>query len=300
MRLLAVILLAVSTSGCWAINGPMYTATAEQDGYGSQYPALLKVLPGRGEIPAWRILAALVEVEAVVAYPPKPDQPSHSLLADGNLRVIDAIRAVELDMGWVYDAPTKTFRTASATHSIDSPDTFGHVGQRRAELAARGSVVLRFRFVRLDGSLDIVQRTAGAGGSYSEFAASFPDGVNGSWSSVEQRSYFDHIDQPSTLNSSLATTRRSVEAGTTVQALAARLPGGKFRLDGTITVSAFIGPGLDLATVTLPLQCDAPRGQWHRVYFTRGAEAQLLLSSRRLVSGLAGSASAAELLIRVD
>ena len=116
---------------------------------------------------------------------------------------------------------------------------------------------------------------------------------------TEDRAYQEGITSPGVAVTTVATTRQSIQAGVQFSGLAARLPGGLFRLDGGLTVSSFIGSDTSRAVVSVPLQIDGERGKWLLVYRTRGAEGNVALAFKGHIQASAGGSSVA-VYVRVD
>lgn len=160
-------------------------------------------------------------------------------------------------------------------------------------------VSFRFRRVSIGANNDV----ASIGGDGTVFCASLPDGIQEEWSKTSERSYFEELrdaNNPNVDSSVVRTTRKVVESGIDVRALAARLPGGLFRLDGRISLSSFQGQNLDRAVIDFPLQCDGQRGQWCRVVVIKGADLGASVAFRQFGIGVAGSGEALELSVMVD
>jgi hypothetical protein len=218
----------------------------------------------------------------------------------GRYLASDAIRAVEEACGWVFDVEKGVFYVARASHSVDDPDSFGRPQALvRAPMQARPMLQVAFRFRRV--SVGVSADQVSASGDGTTFSASLPDGVRETWSKVSERSYFEGVrDANSSTASVVQTERRAVESGIEVDALAARLPGGLFRIDGRIALSSFSGQSLDRAVVDFPLQLDGERGRWCRVVVIKGADVGVGLAFRQFDINPAGSGEAVELSVRVD
>jgi hypothetical protein len=186
---------------------------------------------------------------------------------------------------------------------MDEPDSFGRATNvdQRAPFQSRRMVRFQFRFVRLSvgtqGKADL-----GGGVELERKSVSLPDGVARDWNDTQSRGYFE--GQTAGLTAvSVATTRRTVEAGIQVHALAAHMPGGRFRLGGSVVISSFTDDRSDplgTAQQSLPVDWDGECGQWYRVYVSEGLNAKALLAFSRWKVNLSASASAVGLEIRVD
>ena len=286
-----------TAGGCQAFRGGT--------SYSTDPPAIEHALPSTdrpmptglvGDVPLPLVLLAL----EVSRYPDDPDLPSISVRVDPSFNKRDLIFQTEVETGWVYDAGTNSFVRFYATSTLDGPDAFGRPSRRSVPLDARPSARLSVRLVNLGiatafdaGKLAPVDLSV----SLQEIAVSVPDGVFSTWSSTENRTYREGAVQPIGNSPVVETTLKTRSAGIQLSALCARLPGGKARIDGTVTISSFT-TGLDTADVTVPLQLDIPRGSWIRIYRTRtvGASATILLRA----FGATAAAGQVALEVRVD
>lgn len=272
MSYVKVMSLVMLLSGCSVIGGRTYESGPRPADTSLGFPALLKPAELSGGVPALRALDSLRDQGLVLEYPPGL-LLSETLVVRSGVRWLDVVSEVERVMGWVYDPQLKRFFNAMATHPVDAPDAFGRVQAGVAvDRGARPMFALGLRFVRVSGSL--ADRGAQLGAVLSEFHASVPDGVQASWQSVQERSYMEGIQQSTTQGPGgiVQTSRRTVNAGLSVQALASRLPGSKFRVQGTLEISSFTGETMDKASVSVPLELDGPRYQWIKVLSISGAD----------------------------
>jgi len=293
----------VLLSGCWAAVGSTYKSEGSRGDYTSLHPELQEVVPAVGRLPVGVVLLYLAKRGVALGQPPIEAIPNDTIdTSSGSVTVSDCIRQIELAFNWVYEPSTKRFYRAWATHSVDSPDAFGRpaVEGSRAPLERRPLLSVGFRFRRLDLGLVSHPSGASAGINLTELAATIPDGVRGEWDSVEERGYFNGITGAGNVQTTVATTRQTVDAGVQFSALAARLPGSCFRIDGALVISTFVGSGLDRSTLTVPLQLDGPRGEWVRAFIVRGGEGSASAALRGLGFQLSASASAVELSVKVD
>lgn len=293
-----VIVLAIGVSGCTAKTGLTYRTAQQRGGYMSRFPRLQELFPLFGKVPLGQALDELRRRGLVKVTPPIVGIIDLDVEVRSGWRVADVIRAIELAAGWIYDPDKLTFYHATATHSVDQPDSFGRPQSLdRVPLAARPVLSVAFRFRRIVGGLS--NDAVSAGGNETVMYLSLPDGVRESVTSAQERSYFEGVTNTQS-GRTVATTRRSVEAGVIVDLMAARLPGGYFRLDGHLEISSFTGEELNKSTVDLPLQMDGPRGQWVRCLVISGVSADAQLAFRRLGFTGALSGDALELSVRVE
>jgi len=214
------------------------------------------------------------------------------------MTVREAIAAIENDAGWVFAPAQRKFYHAAASHSVDIPDAFGRpTAETIADRVTRPVVQVSFLFRRLSGSATNDEITAGF--VITSFSASIPDGVRGAWSSTTERSFYDEVTDVRTGNV-VESGRKTVSAGLQLDALAARLPGGYARIDGTLSVSAFVGRSADKSEISIPLQLDAVRFEWHRVCVIRGADISAALALRHFGFEFSSGADAVEVLVRVE
>jgi hypothetical protein len=161
-----------------------------------------------------------------------------------------------------------------------------------------------FRFRRASAALSVVPNGGDlAGGGYQDifFSGSVPAGVNSNWVKTEERSYFEGVTSASSDKPEVVQTqRKTVQSGLQLQALAARLPGGMFRIDGTLTISSFVGTGLNRAVADLPLQVDGPRGQWVRCLLIRGGDLAAELAIERVSLNATAGGDALEVSVLVE
>jgi hypothetical protein len=261
--------------------------------------ALNRAFKGRGSVTVQEALLALYLREVVRQWPEGP-LPNVSMQLREGTRVSDVVRWVETEAGWIYEAQSKSFYPAVATHAIDSPDAFGRPTNvdQRAPLERRGLVTFAYRFVKLNlgtaGRADL-----GFGAELDRQCVSVPEGVHKSFDDTESRSYFEGVTAGLTATS-VATTRQTVQAGIQLEVLAARLPGNGFRTTGTLSVSSFTDSSLGTAQVQIPFEMDGERGRWYRVYTSEGASANASLALRRFGAKLSLAGDAVALEIKVD
>jgi len=225
------------------------------------------------------------------------------MIATQETRLADLVEAVERAQGWSYDPDSRSFGHAVATHPIDSPDGFGDVpeGGTRSRKDSRSMVSIQIRYRRLQSSGTSQGQAVAAGATLAAISASLPEGVLGNWSSVEEREFFEGVSSPNSQGAPVVrTTRGVVSAGTEIEGLAARLPGGRMRLDGRLSISAFTGESRTRASVQFPLSIDGPRGKWLTVYASSALDAKATVALRGVgvKVGLAGDAL--EIQVRVD
>ncbi len=305
MRLALATSLAVLLSGCSGDPSPTYTTAPRPEDYLSRTATLQKVMPVAGKVSIAELILQLRQLEIVRETPPQGisgvDNLQESVVAEeGRFRVVDGIRAVEEALGWVFEPVNGDFYVARATHSVDDPDAFGRAGVAvRAPLGARPMVEIAFRFRRVSAGLSSAELSGGTDGT--GFTASFPDGVQGTWSEVSERSFFEGVRDANSATASVVNTQRKiVTAGVDVTALVARLPGGMFRIDGRLSLSSFSGATADRAVVDFPLQLDGERGRWCRIVAIRGSDVGGRVDLKRIGFNATGSGSALELSVRVD
>jgi hypothetical protein len=137
----------------------------------------------------------------------------------------------------------------------------------------------------------------GANGQVVEFGASIPAGVQASWSSSTERSYFAGLTSTAT-GETVETDRGAVTAGVDYSGVVGLLPGGLARVDGQLSVSSFVGSiGLDRSVVSIPIQADMPRGSWWSVFSLRQVDGSLRLAFERM--GLKFGAGVSSVLVQV-
>lgn len=300
MTLLAV-MLSYSLTGCTAPQ--LYSATdakvssAAKDSYKDPISAM-------GDLPASRVLDLLAAKKLVVDYPTKPQ--ALAIRLEQGATCWDAITDIERAYNWVYDCDRKVFLEAYATHSVDSPDEAGRSsGINPLTLNARAMVAYRIRFVNVTGSLSGLgvnngEAYFGGGAQYIELGATIPAGVNASWSSTTERSFFNGLTDTQT-GETIQTERSTVQSGVTYSGIAGLIPGSKMRLHGALEVSSFTGEsGLDRSVIAIPVQVDGPRREWVKVFEYQSLDANAKLAFRNLGLSLGAGASAVAVYVRLD
>jgi len=261
---------------------------------------------GPVEVPA--LIGLLIKSEILLTYPAS-ELDGETFVCHRETRIKDVIRAVETRMGWCYDPGTLAFYTASATHSVDEPDEFGRQrSPNPAPLVSRPILALSFRFQSQSGGVQVangdpITGSASASGIGRTISFAVPDGVRKVWSDHVTRTYFEGVRDPASegaITRQVETALRQVDAGITVEALAARLPGGGFRIDGQLTVASFTGSGLDQKTVTVPLQLDGPRGQWIQCFSSEGSDKSAQLGLNAFIATANVGGDNVFVLLRVD
>lgn len=306
MRWFPVTLFAAFLSGCVGIGGPTSTSLIRQSDFISPIPRGDQPYPGYGTIPILVILAHLQAQGIVRDYPRISllDNLDFSVPVSQNSRISDVLKTIESARGWVYDPETRDFYYPPASHSLEGPDAFGRVGagNDRVGVTPRAMIAISFLFRRASGGVTAEEISIGGDGTI--FRASIPEGVQANWSSGQNRSYFEGVQSPESdsSNNVVRTERKTVSAGISLDALACRLPGGKFRIDGNLSVSSFTGATLDTAEVEVPLQFDGDRGKWQRILTIAGGDAGIraAFQGSRAFRAASASGSALEVFIRVD
>lgn len=271
----------------------MYATRTVRDDSGSRFPVLDQPIQIAGPVPLFKVLADLVHKEYVRNYPRSRGDLLQSFEAAGTVRVRDLVSTLEVSQGWVYDPSTRDFYPATATHPVDDPDSFGRPapGADRADLNRRGSVAISFRFRRCDAGISTSDLTAGA--TLEEFSGSMPEGVRGKWQVINTKSYVQGVESAQGVSGVVVNTQlQQVEAGLQFDALAARLPGQSFRVNGNLTISSFTGTNYDTTNITVPVDCDGKLGQWCRLVRLRGADFAFSMIFSRFLNRMHASASA--------
>jgi hypothetical protein len=294
-----VITVTACLSGCWALTGRTYEKESPRVDFSSVYPKLQKSVGGAGPVTLAALMGRLMALEIVHHFPTDSAFPVGEMVLNDATRVIDAIAEIERAGGWVYDPQQKDFYPAGSTHDVDDPDSFGRPrASQRATLRARSEIPVAVRFRRVSASavFDPAALGLGMGGTVVEL--SMPDGVRGESNQTSERSYFETVRDTES-GRALPTTRRAVQSGVILSALAARLPGQLFRLTGRLEISSFVGNDLNRAVVTVPLELDAPRGEWHRVYLMRGGNLNVQMAFQQFGFDLLASGEAVDVSVMV-
>lgn len=249
----------ICLSACSPLTGSMLPTPVEYTDLRQQAP-WVNSWGGKGLAGTIELLSQLVFRDLADPAFPFPEGEDETVELRGTERVSDIISLVERSQGWAFDYGSRRFYRATATHSVDDPDPFGRPGARSpAPTDVRQMISFRIRFVRLSGGLD--RDGVDLGVVLTELHRIVPAGVLLSFSNGVERSFREGIiSSASSRPSEIETTRRTVASGVQVQALASTLPGGRFRVDGELSISSFVGEGLDRGTVDVPLQCDGVRG----------------------------------------
>jgi hypothetical protein len=161
-------------------------------------------------------------------------------------------------------------------------------------------VVTRFRFARVGAAANFDESTlsASAGGQYVDFQAMIPAGVRRSWVVASEKSFFEGVTNTETGNT-VNTERRTEEAGIEFEGIAASLPGGNFRMNATLTVSAFT-QSIDRSLITVPIDMDGARGRWLKIFQFRAISGGVVASLRGMGLRVNGSGDNIAVFVRVD
>lgn len=273
-----VILLLMAWSmilpGCMAQS--LYQKTESNSSIASE--KLGRRLAVSGLLPVAEVLNYLQEEKLLQSFPGKAGDAQIAVMPGSKAEAV--IAEVERVQGWLYDCESQRFVVAYATHPIDNPDTMGRLTHDEpADRSPRLSVAFRIRFVGFTGNLSTQQ--LGAGGSYLEFGASVPCGVNSTWSSQQERSYYTGIKNTQT-GDNVQTDRSAVSSGVMYSGVGAYLPGMLSRLTGSLSISSFVGDGLDRNTIDIPVNYDGPRRQWVKLFELRQLDASAQITFRNL------------------
>jgi hypothetical protein len=251
-----------------------------------------------GEVPIPMVISEL-RLREVLRSLPVAAWPEGTIKRVETLTVAEAVLEIERRSGWVYDPDTRAFYAAGATHPVDAPDAFGRLtSEDPASRVVRPMLCLRVRFWRVNGGLS--QTGVNVGGAYQEFSISLPDGVQKTWQSSSERSFFNGVSNVSATGTTVNTTRESVQAGIIITGMAARLPGGLARCTADLEVSTFTGSGVDKAELRVPIEFDGARAKWVKVASYIGADASAQLVFRHLGLSLSATGEAGEVWIRID
>lgn len=272
--LFMIVTLATSSAACtssmWGQVGRTYRLGGVPQGAGVwavQPDAPAPVIGG--EIPLAIILQHLKTSGALTNWPPiDPDHPAIFNIAKGS-RLADLVFGVERQTGWIYDPASRSFQTAYATSTVDSPDHAGRVSSTdRLDLKVRRMIAVAVAIGDIRSDLFVTRwsdLTAGVGASARMWRFSTPAGVRGEWNSGEERGYSEGVVLQGN-NAAVATTRSTAQSGFIVRGLASALPGGWARADLELELSAFTSStGLDRRVITMPMQLDLPAGIFVRV-----------------------------------
>jgi len=308
MKSSLAILWVIFLSGCWVPSGWTYRQAVAAGESTVQDPSLSKPVKVYGVVELPAAMRELVRLELVRGYPPG-DLLGAGIACDESTRAADLIRTIEVRKGWVYDPTLKIFYVASATHLIDAPDGFGRVtSENPAPVTRRPMLSVQFRFRRVSAGAK-----AGFGGAFSgdlggnagltatTFSACLPEGVRKQIAVQSTRTYYEGVQSPEANDTPVVRTElKSVASGLSFDVLAARLPGELFRMQGDLSISAFVGTGLDQSTVQLPIEVDGPRHQWVSYIVIRGGDMGMDAAFRHFGVNLSGSADQIECQVRVD
>jgi hypothetical protein len=263
----------------------------------------LKGVPGlAGAVPTAMVLGAAKAAGVVTRAPRHLWADLKTPVALSNKDDWAAIlRKIEYVHSLVYDPVERALYPATATHGVDAPDDAGRAtADDPLSLARRQMVSLKFRFQRVGGNAVVSEDAIGAGanGSRIEFAASLPAGVQRNWEIATERSYFDRVTDTES-GRTFDTDRQTESAGVQFDGMASRLPGGFFRLQANLSVSAF-ERGLDRSVVTVPLDLDGWRGEWVKVFQFQTVSAGLRASFKGMGLNLNAGGDQVAVYARVD
>lgn len=256
---LLVMWLVIGTSGCSVTHGSTYRAERIFDDSEHRYPFLTAPAGVYGEVPVWWALHNLEERGVVKRYPKNSNALAEKIQGREDMTVREAVYQIEQVARWVFDPETQSFFVATATHTIEDPDSFGRPMGEIVDRQPRAAVVFCIRFRALTGSASRFGLTGSFASTY--FWGSIAEGVHESWSKNTERSFINKV-QDTESGRTVETEREVVTAGLSLQGIAARLPGGMCRVDGRLNISSFVGGTSDRSTVDTPLQIDGPRGVW--------------------------------------
>lgn len=212
------------------------------------------------------------------------------------------IKKIETICSVTYDAKTKSFREATATHSVDAPDAAGRsTSERPLSQQLRQMIAVKFRFVRGNAGLAFDPVSLSASGSMIQQQIIVPAGQSGSFGSADdERYYYEQAVTTSTSTPGVINTERKTDrAGVLFEGVAGVLPGGNFRINATLEVSTFGGDG-SKSQVQVPVNYDGERGKWHQIFDFRAGSAALQAKLRGMGLNIKGSADLVMVFVRVD
>lgn len=265
---MSCLVLLWGLSGCM---GSIYKARPGVEGWPSRLLELSASPELAGSVPVGEVLER-ARAAGVLASAP------YHLIRDLDRKVPispkhnwgEVIKTVEYVWQLSYDPKTRALFKPAATHGVDNPDEAGRLGSDEPlSLAAREMLRVAYRFGRVGGSLNVGgQSETGfdASGNYIDMGGSVPAGVRRPFENVSRQRVFQRVTNTESgrnTNTEIVT----LEAGVILDSLVGSLPGGLFRVNTTLTVSAFTGGG-DLPSsteVVVPIEGDYPRGEWHLV-----------------------------------
>lgn len=298
---LAVCLLALS--GCGGLMSP---TPAGDEPFPLQSPDLARVPELAGLVPLPRVLTQARVAGVVLSAPDRlvrgyayqiPCSPKDDWWA--------ILQKVELATSSVYDAGQKRLMDPTATHPLDGPDEAGRAtAGERLGLSTREIVRMRFRFARVGAGVGVNTAAdkslieVSGGGNAIDFAAVIPAGVQRTWAVQSERTYFERITNTDS-GETFETTRQTVPAGVDFTGMAGALPGGFFRMTATLSVSSFEAD-LNRTVVEVPLDIDARRGEWVKVFQFRAANANLRATLKEFGLNLTAGGEIVAVLVRVD
>jgi len=307
MKFVPVIGLTVSCSALrgedgWTLNTPTGTPSA----FISNAVAPSIQLRVSGDLPLAACLKELIRLELVSDYP-AGELPGTIFRCSEATRAVDLIRAIELQLSWIWDSDTRSFYQALATHGEDRPDSFGRpTALSRVPLAVRPLLRIHFRFRRYSAGVAAsipLRDLSGLRGSVigTAFTAIVPDGLETSWASESERTYFEGVRDPgSDTTRQVQTQLKTVSAGLMFRCLSSRLPGNAFRVDGELEVAQFAGNGLDRNLIRFPVALDGRRGEWMTTVLVSSADITAAAAFQNLGIDLAASGDVVGLELMVE
>lgn len=307
-RSLLVTLLMASQSGCWGGGGQTYMTETVLGDLSSPIRKGNVSARAEGFVEPRQLLQILLREEVVQSWPDGP-VTGPAMYCDQTTRLADVIRGLERSQSWVYDPLSESFYVATATHSADGPDAFGRAtASDRVPVQRRAAVAVWFKFRKVSAGASVGighgrNQTLSAGAGETTFCASVPDGVPSRWDRSTERSYFEGVRDPAAGGADVRqveTQRRVVSSGLAFEAITARLPGGAFRIDGKLEISAFVGRGLDRTVVTTPIQLDGPRHEWLRTLVISGGDVAGDVAFRHFGLDTSATTDSLEVLVKVD
>lgn len=162
------------------------------------------------------------------------------------------------------------FVRRQAFHPIESPDALGRPVAPTA-FEVRERFRLDLEFWRVSATADIRQLELTAGGQRAAFQFIGSAGVNVPLGNVTERSFFNRFIVPGQDGNATNSDRQTVTAGVQWQGMMGAI-GNIGRLEGAVSVSSFLGEGLDRAQTTVPVVLDLGLGEWVPVAIVDGSD----------------------------
>ncbi|MEM9346208.1 MAG: hypothetical protein AAGB26_06295 [Planctomycetota bacterium] len=151
----------------------------------------------------------------------------------------------------------------SSHHPIENPDDLGRPVDGVAFLV-RDQVHLYIEFLRVGANVDIRQQALAGSAQIQRFQYRTTPGVEFTVGNTTERAFSESVILGDSDAQALEGRTQFREAGIEFDGLVG-LVVPRTRLSGELSVSSFLGSGIERAQVEIPIEIDAPLGRWIEV-----------------------------------